>query len=84
MMITSAMTAPAQVGQYLEELLDVLWAAVELARSGRLDLQVADAIRSANEVLDVMQAGMVASPSDIAAIDEARDRVNAAGALFMP
>lgn len=84
MMITSAMTAPAQVGQYLEELLDVLWAAVELARSGRLDLRVADAIRSANEVLDVMQAGMVASPSDIAAIDEARDRVNAAGALFMP
>jgi len=83
-MITSAMTAPAQVGQYLEELLDVLWAAVELARSGRLDLRVADAIRSANEVLDVMQAGMVASPSDIAAIDEARDRVNAAGALFMP
>ena len=81
-MITSA--APAQVGQYLEELLDVLWAAVELARSGRLDLRVADAIRSANEVLDVMQAGMVASPSDIAAIDEARDRVNAAGALFMP
>ena len=83
-MITSEMTAPAQVGQYLEELLDVLWAAVELARSGRLDLRVADAIRSANEVLDVMQAGMVASPSDIAAIDEARDRVNAAGALFMP
>ncbi len=73
---------PVCIDQYLEDLLDALWGALDLARNEPLDERVAGALRSANDLLDVVQESISGSPGDFAAIGEARDRVNAAGALF--
>jgi len=73
---------PVCIDQYLEDLLDALWGALDLARNGPLDERIAAALRSANDLLDVVQKSVIESPGDFAALGEARDRLNAAGALF--
>lgn len=78
----AAHSTSACIESCLEELLDALWGALDLARNGPLDERVAGALRSANDLLDAVQNSIDGSPGDFAAIDEARDRVNAAGALF--
>ena len=75
-------STPVCIDQCLEDLLDALWGALDLARNGPLDERVAGALQSANDLLDVVQKSVIGSPEDFAAIGEARDRVNAAGALF--
>jgi hypothetical protein len=81
-MTDSTRSTPACVEKCLEDLLDAIWEALALARSEPLDVRVGEALRSANELLDVVQASIVGSPADFAVIGEARDRLNAAGARF--
>jgi hypothetical protein len=75
-------SSPAYVARCLEELLDVIWGALDLVRSEPLDKRVAEAIRDANALLDIVKQRVMASPEDLHAVEEARDRVNAAGASF--
>jgi hypothetical protein len=77
----AATPAPDCVEKCLEEALDAMCEALGLARSAPLDERVAHAVRSANDLLDLIERSAAAS-QDFAALDEARARVNATGALF--
>ena len=77
----AAPSPPACVEKCLEDVLDAIWEALGLARSAPLDERVAHAVRSANDLLDLMERSAAGS-RDFAALGEARARLNAAGALF--
>ena len=77
----AAPSTPHCVEKCLEDALDAMCDALGLARSAPLDERVAHAVRSANDLLDLIERSAAAS-QDFAARDDARARVNAAGALF--
>ena len=77
----AATFTPACVEKCLEDVLDAISEALGLARSAPLDERVARAVRSANDLLDLIERNAAGS-QDFAALGEARARVNAVGALF--
>ncbi len=75
-------SSPAYLTRCIEELLDALCEAHELARNGHLDGRLAETLRFANDLLDIVSEGVAEVPQAAAALEELRGRVKVVSALF--